>query len=154
MRYFKILDKDGKLCGFGKNDSIGIEITEEEYNEAMKPIIEIKEKRQVEIDEAISLREVMMEAGFTFEQKFNELPKRAGIRWKPSIDFNKKSIHWEKVEDPNARGTKNNPFGWMPNIKVYADHCYKHKDEICTCIKNGAPREFTNEYFENASGKH
>ena len=32
MRYFKILNEDGSLAVFGKNDIIGEEITEEEYN--------------------------------------------------------------------------------------------------------------------------
>lgn len=33
MRCFKILDAEGKLAAFGKNDAIGTEITEAEYNE-------------------------------------------------------------------------------------------------------------------------
>lgn len=32
MRYFKVLNKDSNLAAFGKNDTIGEEITEEEYN--------------------------------------------------------------------------------------------------------------------------
>ena len=148
MRYFKILDKNGNVCGYGKNDSIGIEITEDEYNAAMEPIIEAREKRQAEIKEALDLREAVLAAGFTLASKPTNLPSRAGFVYKPLLDLKGKSMSWQEVEDPNARGTKGNPFGWMPNIKVYANHCYKHKDEICTCIKSGAPKGFTNEYFE------
>lgn len=32
MRYFKIMAQDGSVAAFGKNDIIGEEITEEEYN--------------------------------------------------------------------------------------------------------------------------
>ena len=32
MRYFKVLNKDGAVAAFGKNDTIGEEITEEAYN--------------------------------------------------------------------------------------------------------------------------
>ena len=33
MRYFKILNPEtGEIAGFGKNDNLGVEITEEEYN--------------------------------------------------------------------------------------------------------------------------
>ena len=33
MRCFKILNAEGKLSAFGKNDILGTEITEAEYNE-------------------------------------------------------------------------------------------------------------------------
>ena len=36
MRYFKILNADGNLAAFGKNDTIGAEITEEEYNSLLE----------------------------------------------------------------------------------------------------------------------
>ncbi len=146
MRYFKILDKDGKTRGFGKNDNIGIEITEEEYNEAMKPIIEAKEKRQAEVKEAIALREAILESGFSLSSKPTGL--RAGFMWKPVLDLKNKSMSWQEVENPDAKGTERNPFGWLPNVKVYANHFYKHKDTLYTCLKNGMPSEITSEFFE------
>lgn len=33
MRYFKILNAEGNLAAFGRNDTMGTEITEAEYNE-------------------------------------------------------------------------------------------------------------------------
>lgn len=32
MRYFKVLGADGSLSAFGKNDTVGVEISEEAYN--------------------------------------------------------------------------------------------------------------------------
>ena len=147
MRYFKILDKDGKLCGFGKNDSIGIEIAEEEYNAAMKPIIEARERRQAEIKEAVELREAVLEAGFTLASKPDDLPICAGYEWKPFFNLENKTVDWTIVQNPNARGTEAHPFSWLPNMKVYANHWYKYKDTLYQCVKNGVPQDIINEYF-------
>lgn len=152
MRYFKILDKNGNTCGVGKNDNIGIEITEEEYNEAMKPIIDARKRRQAEIKEALELREAVLAAGFTLASKPTDLPSRAGFKWKPSLDLKGKSMGWQEVEDPNARGTKGNPFGWMPNMKVYANHWYKHRDIQKVCIRTSNATDFDDEnYFDGNS---
>ena len=47
MRYFKILNEGGNLVAFGKNDIIGVEITEEEYNA-------LREQYRVEREDALT----------------------------------------------------------------------------------------------------
>lgn len=150
MRYFKILDKDGKMCGVGKNDNIGIEITEAEYNDFMKPIIEEQERQRVEFEEAKALRKALLEMGFTFSPKPQEMPSRVGFEWKPSLNLERRTMNWAEVENPNARGTRRNPFGWLPNTKVYAKRFYRHNNAVHSCIKDGSPREFTREHFGDA----
>ena len=33
MRYFKVLNTEGNVAAFGRNDTVGMEITETEYSE-------------------------------------------------------------------------------------------------------------------------